>query len=439
MKKSFLLFFSLFLFASCSARIKDSVQDKKERFMRNSALKVQEEINKENKEKLLALENYVKSVPLKEKVCQLFIENLEGDTVFVPIEKDFIPGGYIFFSYNLKDSPKEIIKFTNSIKNYCAKKNIIPPYLAVDQEGGFVNRLKIVNGPLPSAERVAEKTNVATSYKLYETQAKQMRSLGFDVNLAPVVEVKTLQNEKFLEGRSFGSLEKVKAYGTSFINAFENNGIGSVIKHFPGNSNTDPHSGLPEIDVSLEQIPEFLESFKSVLRAEPAGTLMSHARVKSIDGEIPACFSKKWVSEILQKDFGFSGIIFSDDIFMGALSKNGFPPEEAAVKAIEAGINVIMVSEKRISSPANVLIKKAEEDENFKILIEKSFRKVLDFKLSHNIISIEKNENSEKDKNGLYKINFLEQDDSEPSIKNRVNNFNKARNENIEIYIENFD
>ncbi len=433
MKKSFLLFFSLLLFVSCSARIKDGAQNKKEQFLRKSALKVQEEINKQNKEKLLALENYIKSVPLKEKVCQLFIENLEGDTVFVPIEKDFIPGGYIFFSYNLKDSPKEIIKFTNSIKNYCVNKNVIPPYLAVDQEGGFVNRLKIVNGPLPSAERVAEKTDVSTSYKLYETQAKQMRALGFNVNLSPVVEVKTEQNEKFLDGRSFGSLQKVKSYGTACVNAFENNGIGSVIKHFPGNTNTDPHSGLPEIDVSIEQIPNFIASFKSIVKTVPSGTLMSHARVKSIDGEIPACFSKKWVSEILQKDFGFSGLVFSDDIFMGALSKNGFPPEDAAVKAIEAGVNVIMVSEKRISSPAKVLIKKAEEDENFKILIENSFRKVLDFKLNHNIISIE------KDENGLYKINFIKQDDFDSAIKKRVSDFNNARNENIEIYIENFD
>ena len=157
---------------------------------------------------------------------------------------------------------------------------------------------------------------------------------------------------------------------------------------------------------------------------------MSHARVKSVDGKIPACFSKVWVSEILCGKIGFKGIVFSDDIFMGALALNGFPPEEAAVKALEAGVNVIMVSEKRISGPAKVLIGKAEKDSDFKKLVDNSFRKVMEYKIRQNLVSFEKG------KNGDYSLVPVLQNET---VSMRVEKFNRARKENIDIYIEKID
>lgn len=419
----------LFLFSGCG-RIKDRAQDEKEKKLRKNSAAVQASLKSLRKEKDSAFESYVSSVSLREKVCQLFIENIEGDTVFVPVEKDFVPGGYLFFGYNLADSPAGIIKFTDSIKKYCAEKGVIPPFLAVDQEGGLVNRLKVVNGPLPSAERVSSCLDVPSAYELYSSQAVQMKMLGFDMNIAPVVEVRTSGNERFLAGRSFGGLRKVREFGTACINAFENNGVGTVIKHFPGNTNTDPHSGLPEILLSGAELKESLRPFFDLNVCAPSGALMSHARVKSVDGKNPACFSRRWVSEILRGEIGFEGIVFSDDIFMGALSQNGFPPEEAAVRAMEAGVNVIMVSEKRISAPAKVLISKAEKDENFKRLIDNSFKKVMEYKIRRNLVSFE------KDAAGVYSVVPVLPAES---VDFRVEKFNMARKENIDIYIEKID
>lgn len=419
----------LFVFSGCG-KIKDQVQDNKEKKMRRNSVEIYNALNSEQKKKKSAFEKYVSSVSLHDKVYQLFIENLEGDTIFVPVEKDFVPGGYLFFGYNLADSPAGIIKFTDSIKKYCAKNGIIPPFLAIDQEGGLVNRLKIVNGPLPSAEKIASRADIDSAYKIYSAQAEQMRNLGFDMNIAPVVEVKTAENEHFLNGRSFGDFQKVKEFGTACVNAYENHGIGTVVKHFPGNTNTDPHSGLPEILLSGTELEESLKPFFEINRCAPAGALMSHARVKSVDGEIPACFSRRWVSEILRGEIGFEGIVFSDDIFMGALALNGFPPEEAAVRALEAGVNVIMVSEKRISGPAKVLISKAEKDSDFEKLIDNSFRKVMEYKIRQNLVSFE------KDENGNYSVVPVLKKES---VAARVEKFNKARKENIDIYIEKID
>ena len=416
---------SIFLISSCG-RIGDARQDKIEKKSRKSAAAVHAVIDAKYHERKSALENFVKTTSLKDKVCQLFIVNIDGDKTFVPVEKDFIPGGYLFFSYNLAETPEGIMKFTDSIRSYCHSKGVVSPFLAIDQEGGYVNRLRTVCGPLPSAKRVSDKLNVETAYRLYSMQAIQMKALGFNMNLAPVVEVETKDNEKFLDGRSFGDKLKVRSYGTACVNAFENRGIATVIKHFPGNTNTDPHSGLPEIKLSEDELNELLVPFSQICRAEPKGVLMSHARTSCIDSESPACFSKIWINSKLKDQMKYNGIVFSDDVFMGALASNGFPPETAAVKAIESGINCIMISEKRISGPAKVLIEKAENDRNFAKLIDDSFRKIVEYKMKSGFFGFYLNSNGD--------FVLVEKNPVLQDINSRLEEFNKARLEDIDIY-----
>ena len=219
---------------------------------------------------------------------------------------------------------------------------------------------------------------------------------------------------------------KVRSYGTACVNAFENRGIATVIKHFPGNTNTDPHSGLPEIKLSEDELNELLVPFSQICRAEPKGVLMSHARTSCIDSESPACFSKIWINSKLKDQMKYNGIVFSDDVFMGALASNGFPPETAAVKAIEAGINCIMISEKRISGPAKVLIEKAENDRNFAKLIDDSFRKIVEYKMKSGFFDFYLNSNGD--------FVLVEKNPVLQDINSRLKEFNKARLEDIDIY-----
>ncbi|MCF0241990.1 MAG: glycoside hydrolase family 3 protein, partial [Treponema sp.] len=181
------------------------------------------------------------------------------------------------------------------------------------------------------------------------------------------------------------------------LNAYQNNGISCVIKHFPGNTNTDPHTGLPEIKMTSDEMKETLKPFKSVVSHNPEGVLMSHARTEITDGAFgdssfssePSCFSSYWVTDVLRGEYGFSGIIFSDDIFMGALADNGYPPDVAAVKAIEAGVDCIMISEKRFLKPALTLIEKAKTDENFAKRIDESCRRILKYKIENGQLTID--------------------------------------------------
>lgn len=386
--RSILFFLIPLFFISCTDK-----QTKKEIINHQTQSNFNSYIIENQKIHQAKLTDYIKNMPLENKVAQLFIENLEGNTKFRTYEnmkaitdkdddeeRPLVAGGYLFFSYNIADSVQAQKDFNNSINDYCRQNKIIPPYLAVDQEGGWVSRLKKLNTKLPSNQDVAKNNSIAQSYEIYREQALQMQSMGFHMNLAPVIEVCTPDNEDFLDGRSFGSFEQVLNYGRACVNAYENNQIATVVKHFPGNTNTDPHTGLPEIKLSEADLKESVRSFEEILKYNPSAILMSHARTSAIDPGVPACLSKVWVTDILRNTYKYQGIIFSDDIFMGALADNGYPPEKAALMAIDAGVDCIMISEKRFGKAARVIYKKAQEDSDFAQKIDQALLRILEYK-----------------------------------------------------------
>ncbi|MBO4758480.1 MAG: glycoside hydrolase family 3 protein [Spirochaetaceae bacterium] len=394
--KFFLLILLSFILISCTDK-----QTKKEIKTHASAAQMQTYINQKKAERENALALYVAALPLEQKIAQMFIENLEGCTSFRSYETvgamtgtndatPLVAGGYIFFSFNIAPDREQMKAFTNSIRTYCDEYEIIQPYLCVDQEGGWVSRLKKLNPKLPSNEKVAQNYDVFQTYQLYSEQAAGMKDLGFDMNLAPVVEVCTDDNKEFLDGRSFGDLTQVINYGRACINAYENNGIATVLKHFPGNTNTDPHTGLPEIKLSEAELLQSVESFKQLVQYNPAAVLMSHARTSAIDSGVPACLSEVWVKDILRNQYGYDGLIFSDDIFMSALADNGYPPEVAAIRAVDAGIDCIMISEKRFAKAGKVLYQRALQDNAFARKIDEAVVRILKYKIEAGLFDEQK-------------------------------------------------
>ncbi len=390
-----------------------------------------------------ALENYLNSLPVEQQISQLFLVNIVGNRNFSAVEKTgdiwthfekqqqsgespLVPGGVIFFSYNIADTPEEIIAFTDSIKNYCSINSIVPPYISVDQEGGLVNRLRKVTSYLPSNKKVTENLTAEEAYELYALQAKQLKALGFDMNLAPVTEVLTESNIDFLGTRSFGSKQNVLDYGKNCITAYEHNGIATVLKHFPGNTNSDPHTGLPEITADEKTLNEFfVEPFEVLAKSKPSAILMSHARTSAYDKNTPACLSQYWVTQKLLGSMEYKGLVISDDIFMAALEKNGFPPETACVMAIEAGVDVIMLSEKRFADVAAILLRKSFEDELFAEKIREAELKVLRYKKRAGIISLTGDASDS-------------QPEDSTSADSRLNEFTAAKEQGIAFYNSHF-
>ncbi len=401
MKKSnkilfvFNLIFFLFVSFSCSNAEKEQIE--KDLLFRANAKETYLAIQQDKLKKEQAIFSFVENLSLNERISQLFLVNLEGNKKFTPVEfyddgKPMVPGGYLFFSYNVADTAEDVANFTASIGSFCKENQIIPPLLGIDQEGGLVNRLRKVTSALPSAKLIAERLSPSQAEEYYETQGKQMSAMGFHLNLAPVAEALDQGNSAFLDTRSYGDSETVEKYAESAVTGYKNGNILAVLKHFPGNTNDDPHTGLPEIKLSEKDLENnYLKPFQNLLESKPAGVLMSHARTSAFDSQKPACLSEYWVTKVLRNKYNYEGLIFSDDIFMAALEKNGFPPDVAVVMAIEAGIDVIMLSEKRFGSALNVLGKIAESDENFANKIFQSVCRIVKAKIDAGILSIERN------------------------------------------------
>lgn len=329
-----------------------------------------------------------------EKISQIFLVNVEGNESFHPVEfledgKPVVPGGIILFSYNIGDSSEQLKKYISSINSFYRKNESPLPFIAVDQEGGSVSRLKKIAPYLPSEKKVSENYTLHEAKVLYSGQAEFMKSLGISMNLAPVAEAEIESNRLFLGERAFGGIPKSVVYSMACISAYEENGISSVAKHFPGNANSDPHAGSVEITLSPSEIFEsFIFPFALILKSNPSCVLMSHAKLNSLD-ENPACMSSFWIKEILQSRLGFNGLVISDDIFMGALANSS--PEQVAAKAVLSGVDVIMLSEKKFLSFALPLLRLAENDEAFAKRLCEAEKKVLNFKLKKGIIKIEEN------------------------------------------------
>lgn len=433
-KKFLLLILSLFVFLSCNGQKKSEVDlttkdndisiNFKDKSPDSELTEIVETVSPYEK----AIDEYVDSLSLEEKIGQMFLITI-GGTVFsdsyYDVNSFVAPGGYLLFAYNFVDA-KQSIDFISDVRNWYAKNNFIRPYFSVDQEGGLVNRLRNIASSLPSANSVSKFLNEDLAKKLYETVGKQISALGIDVNLGPVIEVLTDENESFLGTRSFGDYSKVSIYSEIFIEAMKENNVLPVVKHFPGNNADDPHLGLPIIDFSHEKTVDILiKPFKNLKNKDDVGVLVAHSVVPSLfdkkalisenfdatkdflknDGVVnsimneatleteplPSCLSKTVVTEILQNKLGFSGLIFSDDLLMAALQNSGFDSETAITMAIKAGVNVLMISQKEYMPFILFLAEATKTDYDLLEQINESVKKIIDFKVQHNMLNFNDN------------------------------------------------
>jgi beta-N-acetylhexosaminidase len=395
--KYFFLFF-ICIFSACQSK-SERIVSMKEKLRNDSASVTQQLVVDARKGQQDAISVFIESLADEQKIAQLFLVNIGGDRSYEPAEKSgalygkpdaghpIVPGGCLLFSFNIGQTPEQVRSFTDSIQNYCRLRGLVPPYISLDQEGGDVNRLRHITSRLPSARSVAAAGDVAAAYQLYLAQAQQLHALGIHLNLAPVTEAGTSQNSHFLGDRSFGSVDTVIRYGAAAVCAYEIGGVGTVLKHFPGNTDTDPHTGLPEIKTDKQNLDAlYIQPFASVLKRNPSGILMSHARVSSLDADLPACLSYQWVTGVLRNQLHYTGLIFSDDIFMKALSDNGFPPEKAAIAALDAGVDCLMFSGKTYGAIAGSIMQKCVADPIFSLKVADAVRRVIEFKIAHGIL-----------------------------------------------------
>jgi beta-N-acetylhexosaminidase len=220
----------------------------------------------------------------------------------------------------------------------------IPLIIATDQEGGLVNRLYRFHGNLPSAADMAATGNPNYALQQGTQAAKWMVQLGINTDLAPVVDVHTVE-PAVLESRMFGSTpQTVATYAGAFLQGLQNNGVAACLKHFPGLGaiTSDPHGGLPTVNRSMAQLDSIdLAPYRLMIKKDdPAMIMSTDVLMPAIDPNLPAELSPKAITGVLRNQLGYDGVVITDGLYMGGISQK-WSLSEASVLAIIAGNDLI--------------------------------------------------------------------------------------------------
>ena len=263
-------------------------------------------------------------------------------------------GGVIFFGYNIK-SPEQVKKLTKTIKT---SKGRIPLLVAVDQEGGKVQRLKSVNGfkDFLSAHEVAAQFTADDAEKYYALMAEQSYKAGFNVVFGPIVDLHAdadgcVNPVIGAINRSFSSdPAQVVDYAQAFIKAHHRYKILTSLKHFPGHgyATNDSHKGMT--DITETHADDELQPFIQLINACQADMIMAaHLMHRSWDDRYPTSLSHKALNELLRQKMHYDGVIISDDLHMGAIGQH-YTLEETVVQTIKAGCDILMFSNNKAAA-----------------------------------------------------------------------------------------
>lgn len=329
----------------------------------------------------------ISNMSLAEKVGQLVISGFYGTTLdenILKLIKENKISGVILFNRNVKDS-NTLLSLNNSLKE-SNKNNKLPLFISVDEEGDSVTRMPKDIKRLPTNKYIGSLNNKDLSYKVGEILGEQLSYFGFNMNFAPVLDINSNPNNPVIGDRSFGNNKDIVAnLGTSTMKGIQSKNIISVVKHFPGHGDTsvDSHVNLPVVNYDINRLNSFeFVPFKTAIQNRADAVMVGHILLPKIDNKYPSSMSYEIVTNILRKDLGFNGLVVSDDMTMAAITEN-YSIEEAAVKSINAGVDLLLVCQK-YENTENVLKALKEAVLNGTISKER-----LDNAL-YNIISIKK-------------------------------------------------
>jgi beta-N-acetylhexosaminidase len=286
---------------------------------------------------------------VESRVGQLFMCGMPGTEVDEETNRlirDCNPGGIILFSRNI-EGPLQVARLCLDLQQRALEYHGAPLFLAVDQEGGKVARLREPFTLFPGNAAIGVSDQpLKQALEFGRVTAVEMKLVGLNMDLAPVVDVRRGEIEKHLDGRSFGeNPQHVGLLGKAVIRALQENGIMAVAKHFPGlgRASRDPHFHLPRIEVDTNELLSInLPPFKAAIEAGVSGLMSSHAVYPSLDPDMPATLSSSILSTLLRVKIGFEGLVLTDDLEMGAIASHWSVPEGAS-GALVAGADLLLI------------------------------------------------------------------------------------------------
>ncbi len=282
---------------------------------------------------------------LEELIGQSLVFGIPGTQITEEIVqhfKDTHAAGLILYRINF-ESPEQTRKLISDLENALGRRLLV----CTDHEGGRVIMFREGVTIFPSSQAIGKTGNTVFSRLQGEQEGRELRRLGIDVNFAPVLDVLTPTYSPNIGIRAYGEdADLVAKMGASRIAAMQVENVSACAKHFPGlgPASLDPHLKLPVINFTWEEAEKVhLVPFMRAMRTSVHSIMTSHPLYPQLDPtpRTPATFSRKIVYDYLRKKVGYKGVIFTDDLEMGAIQEL-CPIGEAAVKAMEAGHDVVL-------------------------------------------------------------------------------------------------
>jgi beta-N-acetylhexosaminidase len=284
---------------------------------------------------------------LKRQVGQCVMLGFAGTSIppeLRALAREFDLGGVVLFARNV-EAPEQVAELAAECATLSREA---PLWVAVDQEGGRVARLRAPFTKWPPAQVLGRAGDAALARRFGAALARELRAVGVTLDFAPVLDVLTNERNTVIGDRAFSSSSPVVAtLAAAFIGAFQAGGVAACGKHFPGHGDTfaDSHVELPLV----EHGPELLREreygpFRAAIAAGVSAMMTSHLLVPALDESWPVSQSAAITTGELRQRLGFQGLVFTDDLCMKACSDRWDVPS-AAVRAIGAGHDAVLVCE----------------------------------------------------------------------------------------------
>ena len=344
----------------------------------------------------------IKKMSLREKVGQMFFVRPEAlDTTIhwteyqdLPdyklqqvnktmrdVSKDYPVGGMILYAHNIVDEA-QLGEFIAEIRTLNGS-----PLLAIDEEGGRIARIaNNENFDVPKYESmaaIAESGDPNEAYKAAFTIGSYVKEYGFDIDYAPVADVNTNPENIVIGPRAFSDDPETAAeFVVSYLNGLDSAGVIGTLKHFPGHGDvkTDTHSGYAETNKTWEEMLECeMIPFKAGIEAGAQMIMTAHIAAPKVTGDdLPATLSSVILQDKLRGELGFKGIIVTDAMDMGAITTQ-FGNAEAAIKSIQAGVDVVLCS-KDFTQVFDAVVNAVEKGDIKETRIDESVKRILELK-----------------------------------------------------------
>jgi beta-N-acetylhexosaminidase len=339
----------------------------------------------------------VQHMTLDEKLGQMIIVQFVGPTYSLDIStmiSQYHVGAALLFTANdniyNKGQLKELIQQMQS-------NTAIPMIVAIDQEGGTVDRLMALDGPRSAAASIGATNDPEKAKAAGIQDAKDLASYGFNLNLAPVVDVTNVYNPQLYDRTYGNNVALVTKMAQAYLQGLQQSGkVLGTLKHFPGlgDVSVDPHSGVPDLYRSksdLEAI-DWAPYRALIQQGNVYAILVTHEIVHAIDSSVPSSLSYKVVTGILRDELGFQGVIVTDSLTMEGITAY-YSEDQAAAMAVEAGSDLLMGP----TTPADVAsmiqgIKQAIDAGTIsQQRIDESVRRILMLKYQMGLLPLPKN------------------------------------------------